>query len=52
MTLSETLRGLGISPGRAAGRVYRRAAPRLPDPAPVTDTATGITLAARGWRRP
>lgn len=39
-TTSGTLRGLGISPGRAAGRVYRMAAPPLlPPPAPVTDPA-------------
>ncbi|WP_214104296.1 phosphoenolpyruvate--protein phosphotransferase [Acrocarpospora catenulata] len=46
---AETLRGLGISPGRAAGRVYRMAGPPLlPNPVPVTDTVAEIARAVRG----
>ncbi|MEV0618509.1 phosphoenolpyruvate--protein phosphotransferase [Nonomuraea sp. NPDC050404] len=42
------LRGLGISPGRAAGRVYRMAGPpQLPDPIPVADTDAEIDRAVR-----
>jgi phosphoenolpyruvate-protein phosphotransferase len=48
-TPSDTLRGLGISPGRAAGRVYRMAGPPvLPDHAPVTDPAAELARALRG----
>ncbi|ADD41841.1 phosphoenolpyruvate--protein phosphotransferase [Stackebrandtia nassauensis] len=37
--MSETLRGIGVSPGLAAGPVRKLAPPpRLPAPAPVTDT--------------
>ncbi|GIH95828.1 phosphoenolpyruvate-protein phosphotransferase [Planobispora siamensis] len=43
-----TLRGLGVSPGRAAGRVCRMAGPpRLPDPLPVADAAREAALAVR-----
>ncbi len=48
-TTPETLRGLGISPGRAAGRVYRMAAPpQLPPPVPVTDPQAETARALRG----
>ncbi|MFB9720568.1 phosphoenolpyruvate--protein phosphotransferase [Planobispora longispora] len=43
-----TLHGLGVSPGRAAGRVCRMAdPPRLPAPRPVADTARETALALR-----
>lgn len=46
---SETLHGLGISPGRAAGRVYRMAGPpRMPDPVLVKDVDEEIARAVRG----
>ncbi|GAA0988555.1 phosphoenolpyruvate--protein phosphotransferase [Acrocarpospora macrocephala] len=46
---TETLRGLGISPGRAAGRVYRMAGPPLlPNPVPVTDPVAESARAVRG----
>ncbi len=49
VTPSATLRGLGISPGRSAGRVYRMAdPPLLPNPVPVTDPSAEITRAVRG----
>ncbi|MFC3822036.1 phosphoenolpyruvate--protein phosphotransferase [Planomonospora venezuelensis] len=42
------MRGLGVSPGRAAGRVCRMAGPpRLPDPLPVADPAREAGLALR-----
>ncbi|MBG0833186.1 phosphoenolpyruvate--protein phosphotransferase [Planomonospora sp. ID67723] len=42
------MRGLGVSPGRAAGRVCRMAGPpRLPDPIAVADPARELGLALR-----
>ncbi|MEV0810771.1 phosphoenolpyruvate--protein phosphotransferase [Micromonospora sp. NPDC050200] len=36
--MAEHLRGIGVSPGRAAGPAYRMTpAPRVPDPSPVAD---------------
>lgn len=64
-TTAETLRGLGVSPGRAAGRVHKMASPpRLPDPVSVADAdrelgaalgaleATAAGLAARAEKAP
>lgn len=46
--MPESVRGLGVSPGQAAGRAHRMARPpALPPPAPVTDAAREIDLAAR-----
>ncbi|WP_436759693.1 phosphoenolpyruvate--protein phosphotransferase [Streptosporangium sp. V21-05] len=63
--MAETLGGLGVSSGRAAGRVCRMAGPpELPDPSPVTDAdaefdramnalrATVFELAARAEKAP
>ncbi|MEU3168157.1 phosphoenolpyruvate--protein phosphotransferase [Streptosporangium sp. NPDC006930] len=63
--MAETLSGLGVSPGRAAGRVCRMAGPpELPAPSPVTDAdaelglaldalrATAAELAARAEKAP
>ncbi|MEV6862869.1 phosphoenolpyruvate--protein phosphotransferase [Streptosporangium subroseum] len=63
--MAETLRGLGVSPGRAAGRVYRMAGPPLlPAPARAVDAepvlsealsalrATAAELAARAEKAP
>ncbi|MFD1503055.1 PEP-utilizing enzyme, partial [Streptosporangium lutulentum] len=63
--MAETLRGLGVSPGRAAGRVYRMAGPPpLPAPARAVEAdrelsealraleATAAELAARAERAP
>ncbi|GII42246.1 phosphoenolpyruvate--protein phosphotransferase [Planotetraspora phitsanulokensis] len=45
----DVLRGLGISPGRAAGRVHRMAGPPLlPAPVPVADTAAETARAVHG----
>ncbi|MEV7968439.1 phosphoenolpyruvate--protein phosphotransferase [Sphaerisporangium sp. NPDC088356] len=44
--MPEIVRGLGVSPGRAAGRAHRMARPPvLPPAAPVTDAAREIGLA-------
>ncbi|MFC7642746.1 HPr family phosphocarrier protein [Streptosporangium lutulentum] len=64
-SMAETLRGLGVSPGRAAGRVYRMAGPPpLPAPARAVEAdrelsealraleATAAELAARAERAP
>lgn len=47
--MPDGLTGLGVSPGRTAGPVYRMAAPpRLPDTVPaVTDAETEATLATK-----
>ena len=63
--MAETLKGLGVSSGRAAGRVCRMAGPpELPAPTPVTDAdaelgraldalrATAAELAARAENAP
>ncbi|GAA0842768.1 phosphoenolpyruvate--protein phosphotransferase [Streptosporangium amethystogenes subsp. fukuiense] len=63
--MAETLKGLGVSPGRAAGRVCRMAAPpELPAPTPVADAdaelgraldalrATAAELAERAEKAP
>ncbi|MEU8382384.1 phosphoenolpyruvate--protein phosphotransferase [Streptosporangium sp. NPDC048865] len=63
--MAETLTGLGVSPGLAAGRVCRMAGPpELPAPSPVTDAdaelgraldalrATASELAARAEKAP
>jgi phosphotransferase system enzyme I (PtsI) len=48
-TALDVLRGLGISPGRAAGRVHRMAGPPLLSaPVPVADTDSETALAVRG----
>ncbi|GAA2908505.1 phosphoenolpyruvate--protein phosphotransferase [Streptosporangium fragile] len=46
--MTETLRGLGVSPGRAAGRVRRMAGPpALPAPVPVADADREVGRALR-----
>ncbi|WP_214411713.1 phosphoenolpyruvate--protein phosphotransferase [Sphaerisporangium fuscum] len=46
--MAEILRGIGVSPGRAAGPAFRMARPPvLPPPAPVTDAAEEIGAATR-----
>ncbi|GAA3801478.1 phosphoenolpyruvate--protein phosphotransferase [Sphaerisporangium flaviroseum] len=46
--MPEIVRGLGVSPGRAAGRAHRMERPPvLPPPAPVTDAAHEIGVATR-----
>ncbi|MER6830294.1 phosphoenolpyruvate--protein phosphotransferase [Streptosporangium sp. NPDC000563] len=49
--MAETLNGLGVSPGRAAGRVCRMAGPpELPAPSPVTDADAELALALDALR--
>jgi phosphotransferase system enzyme I (PtsI) len=46
--MAEVVRGLGVSPGRAAGRAHRMARPPVPPPpGPVIDAAHEIERAAR-----
>ncbi|MDH2427274.1 phosphoenolpyruvate--protein phosphotransferase [Sphaerisporangium sp. TRM90804] len=49
--MPETVRGLGVSPGRAAGRAHRMAGPPpLPAPRPVSDAAGEVRRATEALR--
>ncbi|GAA4201483.1 phosphoenolpyruvate--protein phosphotransferase [Streptosporangium oxazolinicum] len=49
--MAETLKGLGVSSGRAAGRVCRMAGPpELPAPSPVTDAGAELNRAMEALR--